>query len=73
MVAVSLDTNRQQQLEQLASAEGMGAADLARQVIEDYLDLSALREFSDDEWAQGCEALASDVFPDESWEEEAPQ
>ena len=49
MVAVNLDTNRQQQLEQLASAEGLAAAELARQVVEDYLDLLALRDLSEEE------------------------
>jgi hypothetical protein len=70
MVAVNLDTKRQHQLEQLASAEGKPAAELARKVIEDYLDQSALREISDEEWAEGCTALSPEVFPNENWDEE---
>jgi hypothetical protein len=73
MVAIHLDTARQQQLERLASAEGRAAAELARQIVEDYLDLDGLRELSPDEWAEGCVALSPEVFPDENWDQDARQ
>jgi predicted transcriptional regulator len=72
MVAIQLDRDRQEQLERMASADGRDVAEVARQILEDYLDLNALKELSSQDWAEGCVALSGEVFdPDDVWEEDA--
>jgi predicted transcriptional regulator len=71
MVAINLDGDKQKQLEQLALTHGRPVNELARQIIEDYLDLERLSDLSPEEWAEGCLALAPEVFPDEDWEKDA--
>ncbi len=64
MVAINLDGDKQKQLEQLALTHGRPVNELARQIIEDYLDLERLSDRSPEEWAEGCLALRAEVFPD---------
>jgi len=70
MVAVQLDHDREQLLEQLARAEGAQPADIVRRVLEDYLDFQSLPEDDVADWAEASAALAPEIMGDENWDEQ---
>jgi hypothetical protein len=70
MVAIELDQNRQELLVQLARSEGTKPADVARRVIEDYLDFQSLPNDDAAAWADGSVALAPEIMGDENWDEQ---
>ena len=69
MVAVHLDPSRQELLSQLARAEGAEPADVARRVLEDYLDFRSLPEDDPAGWAEASVELAPEIRGDENWDE----
>ncbi|MGA2621105.1 MAG: hypothetical protein ABSF26_26065 [Thermoguttaceae bacterium] len=70
MVAVQLDQGREEVLEQLARAEGARPADIARRVLEDYLDFQSLPKDDVADWAEASAALAPEVMGDENWDDQ---
>jgi len=70
MVAVQLDRDREQLLERLARAEGAEPADIARRVLEDYLDFHSLPKDDVADWAEASAALAPEIMGDENWDEQ---
>jgi predicted transcriptional regulator len=67
MVAIELDPAHQNRLDQLAESQGRDGANLARQIVVDYLDLLALETDSPEGWAQASTALAPEIMADENW------
>ena len=70
MVAIELDQNREKLLDQLARSEGAKPADIARRVIEDYLDFQSLPKDDAAAWADGSVALTPEIMGDENWDEQ---
>jgi hypothetical protein len=70
MVAVQLDQDREKLLHQLARREGAKPAELARRVLEDYLDFQSLPKDDAADWAQGSVTLAPEVLGEETWDEQ---
>lgn len=70
MVAVQLDQEREELLNQLARAEGAQPADVVRRVLEDYLDFQSLPKDEAADWAEASAALAPEIMGDEDWNEQ---
>ena len=70
MVAVELDRGREELLDQLARAEGAEAADVARRVLEDYLDFRSLPKDEGADWAEASVRLTAEIMSDENWGEQ---
>ena len=70
MVAVQLDQAREKLLDELARAEGAGPADVARRVLEDYIDFRSLPKDDPAEWAQASIRLTPEILGDENWDEQ---
>lgn len=66
MVGVELDQGREELLDQLARAEGAEAADVARRVLEDYLDFRSLPKDDLADWAEASVQLTPEIMSDES-------
>jgi predicted transcriptional regulator len=69
MVAVQLDRGREELLDQLARAEGAEAADVARRVLEDYVDFRSLPKDEVADWAEASVRLTPEIISDENWGE----
>jgi predicted transcriptional regulator len=69
MVAVQLDRGREELLDQLARAEGAEPADIARRVLEDFLDFRSLPSDDVADWAEVSIRLTPEILGDENWEE----
>ena len=70
MVAIQLDQGREELLDQLARAEGAEAADVARRVLEDYLDFRSLPKDDHADWAEASVRLTPEIMSDENWGEQ---
>jgi hypothetical protein len=70
MVAVQLDQIRERLLDELARAEGAGPAEIARRVLEDYLDFRSLPKDDPAEWAEASIRLTPEILRDENWDEQ---
>jgi hypothetical protein len=70
MVSVQLDQGREDLLDQLARAEGAQPADVARRVLEDYLDFRSLPKDDPADWAEASVRLAPEIMSDENWGEQ---
>ena len=70
MVAVQLDHEREELLEQLARAEGAEPADIVRRVLEDYLDFQSLPKEDGTDWGGASAALTPEIMGDENWDEQ---
>jgi predicted transcriptional regulator len=70
MVAIQLDQGRDGLLDQLARAEGAEPADVARRVLEDFLDLRSLPNDDLADWAEASVRLTPEVMGDENWDEQ---
>jgi hypothetical protein len=70
MVAVQLDQARERLLDELARAEGAGPEDVARRVLEDYLDFRSLPKDDPAEWAEASIRLTPEILSDENWDEQ---
>ena len=70
MVAVQLDQGREEILDQLARAEGAEPADVARRVLEDYLDFRSLPKDDPADWAEASVRLTPEIMSDENWDEQ---
>jgi predicted transcriptional regulator len=68
MVAIQLDQGREELLDQLARAEGAEPADVARRVLEDYLDFRSLPQDDLADWAEASVRLTPEIMSDESWD-----
>ncbi len=69
MVAIQLDQGREELLDQLARAEGAEPADVARRVLEDFLDFRSLPKDTAAEWAEASVRLTPEIMGDENWGE----
>jgi hypothetical protein len=69
MVAVQLDQDREELLDQLARAEGAQPTDVARRVLEDYLDFRSLPNDDVGDWAEASVQLATEIMSNENWDE----
>jgi hypothetical protein len=69
MVAVQLDHGREKLLDQFARAEGAEPADVARRVLEDYLDFRSLPNDDLADWAEASVRLTPEIMPYENWDE----
>jgi hypothetical protein len=65
MVAIQLDQGREELLDQLARAEGAEPADVARRVLEDYLDFRSLPPDNLADWAEASVRLTPEIMSDE--------
>ncbi len=70
MVAVQLDQSREELLHQLARAEDAEPADVARRVLEDYLDFRSLPTDDPAGWAEASVRLTPEIMGDENWDEQ---
>jgi hypothetical protein len=70
MVAVQLDPGREELLVQLARAESAEPADVARRVLEDYLDFRSLPQDELANWAEASIRLSPEIMRDENWDEQ---
>ena len=70
MVAVQLDKGREELLDQFARAEGAVPADVARRVLEDYLDFRSLPKDDLADWAEASVRLTPEIMGDEKWDEQ---
>jgi hypothetical protein len=68
MVAVQLDQGREELLDQLAQAEGAEPADVARRVLEDFLDFRSLPNDDPADWAEASIRLTPEIMGDEIWD-----
>ena len=73
MVTVELDTEREAQLRRLAEAQQEDVPQLVRRVLEDFLDIQALTEISEEDLAEASVAMLAEVAPLESWDEDADE
>ncbi len=73
MVSIHLDPIHEKQLGELAKSQGQDAADLARRVLIDYLDLQSLPHESDGQWAEASVALTPEVIDNDPWDEDGPE
>lgn len=71
MVAVQLDEAREKLLDELARAEGAGPADVARRMLEDYLDFRTPPKDDPAEWAEASIRMAPEILGDENWDEQS--
>jgi predicted transcriptional regulator len=69
MVTIQLDPKREERLRELAAADGQEIGDLARRVLEDYLDFQAWPQDDPADWAAASVALAPQVLREEKWDE----
>jgi hypothetical protein len=69
MVAIQLDQSREVLLDQLARAEGAEPADVARRVLEDFLDFRSLPKDDAAEWADASIRLTPEIMADDNWDE----
>ena len=67
MVAIRLDQGREELLDQLARAEGAVPADVARRVLEDYLDFRSLPTDDPADWEEACVRLTPEIMSAENW------
>ena len=73
MVAFQLDPSKQQQLMRLAASEGQDVAELARRIIEDYLDFVATGDDTPEAAAEASVAMLREVMTEEAWpDDEGP-
>ena len=70
MVAVQLDQGREELLEQLARAEGAEPVDVARRVLEDFLDFRSLPNDDLADWADASVRLTPEIMGRENWDEQ---
>lgn len=70
MVAIQLDQGREELLDRLAQAEGSQPADVARRVLEDYLDFRSLPNDDPSDWSETSMRLAPEIMGDENWDEQ---
>ena len=67
MITIHLDPTKEQRLQELAFSQGQDSSQLARKVLEDYLDAQAWSEDQDEEWADASLAMAPEVMSEEDW------
>ena len=67
MITVHLDPSKEQRLQELAISQGQDSSQLARKVLEDYVDAQAWSEDRDEDWANASHALAPEVLSEEGW------
>jgi len=70
MVAIQLDDGREAFLDQLARAEGALPADVARRVLEEYLDFRSLPNDDPADWASASVGLTPEIMSDENWDDQ---
>ncbi len=70
MVAIQLDQGREELLDQLARAEGTEPADVARRVLEDFLDFRSLPKDDVADWAEASVRLTPEIMGNENWDEQ---
>ncbi|HEV3022890.1 MAG TPA: hypothetical protein VGX76_10495, partial [Pirellulales bacterium] len=70
MVAIQLDHGREELLDQLARAEGADPAEVARRVLEDYLDFRSLPTDDVADWADASVRLTPEIMDEEHWDEQ---
>ena len=69
MIKIELDPAKEQRLRELAASQGQDTSQLARQVLEDFLEGQAWPEDRDESWADASILLTPEVLPEEKWEE----
>lgn len=69
MVAIELDREQERRLSELAASRGIQLSEIAKIIIEDYLDFQNLRSATDGQWAETSVALAPKVMENENWGE----
>jgi predicted transcriptional regulator len=67
MVTIELDAAHEERLRALAAGEGRDAADLARRVVEDYLDFQGMSPDTPKQWAEGSVMMTGESFTREEW------
>ncbi len=70
MVAIQLDRGREDLLDMLARAEGAEPAEIARRVLEDFLDFRSLPKDIAEDWSEASVQLTSEVMGLEDWDEQ---
>ena len=68
MITIQLSPEREELLRNLARSRGEDASNLARSVLEEYLDHGAPAD-TNALWADASVALASEVLDQESWDD----
>jgi predicted transcriptional regulator len=69
VVAFNLDPIHQQRLDELATTQGQDGSSLARQLLIDFLDLHAMPQDSEGDWAEASVAMAPEFMDQEDWGE----
>lgn len=72
MVTVDLGPEREEQLRQLAKSRGEDVSALARQAIEDFLDVQGWTADTEADWAAASLAMSPEVLTDDAWDEDTP-
>jgi predicted transcriptional regulator len=67
MVTIDLDPTMEQRLRELATARGQDVQELARHVLEEYLDLQSWGKDRAEDWAEASAALAPEIMPEDTW------
>jgi hypothetical protein len=67
MVTIQLENAQEERLRALAANEGHDAAELARRVIEDYLDFQAMSHDTPEQWAEASAAMTCEFLGPEEW------
>jgi predicted transcriptional regulator len=62
MVTIQLDNAQEERLRALAAGQGRDPAELARRVIEDYLDFQAASHDTPENWAEASVAMTSEFM-----------
>jgi len=69
MVIIQLDSLKEERLRELAAAQGEELSDLARRVVEDYLEAQSWTEDTPEAWADASLGLTPELLPEEAWDD----
>lgn len=67
MISVDLTPEREQQLRSFAQSHQQEVSDLARRVLEEFLDHQAWKPDLVEDWAEASVAMTPEILPNESW------
>ena len=69
MITIQLDPALEQRLRRLAESRGQDLSQLAQRVLEEFLDVQAWNEDSEDDWANASVAMTPEILADDQWSE----
>jgi predicted transcriptional regulator len=67
VVTIELDAAKEQRLREIAASQGQDLAELARRVLEDFLDVQSWEADTSEDWAEASAALAPEILEDDAW------